>query len=102
MPRLPFGLALAAMMATIAPAAPPRPSVSEPVVDATVAKLVAAHGAPAKPRAQLGVTQVAQRWFAGDGDDAAFTEFCTANFLTDESALTAQFARLETVLEQVD
>ena len=38
-------LALAAVMAPFALAAPPRPSVGTATVDATIAKLVAAHGA---------------------------------------------------------
>ena len=95
-------LAVAAVMSTFAAPAAPRPSIPEPVIGATVAKLVAAHGAASEARALRGVTQVAQRWFATDGDDAAFTAFCVDNFLTDEAALTAQFERLQTVLEQVD
>ena len=94
--------AVAAMMAPLLSAAAPRPSIPDSVVEATVAKLVAAKGAEARERALRGVTQVAQRWFAADGDDAAFTAFCADNFLTDDAALSLQFARLETVLEQVD
>jgi len=94
--------ALAAMMASSALAAPPRPSIPAAAVEATVTQLVAAHGAASEARARLGVTQVAQRWFAEDGDAAAFTAFCADNFLTDDAALAASFARLEAVLEQVD
>lgn len=102
MARCAFLLAVAAMMAPLVLAAPPRPSIPPSVVDVTVAKIVAASGASSEARARLGVAQVAQRWFAEDGDAATFTAFCTDNFLAGEAALAADFARLETVLEQVD
>jgi hypothetical protein len=102
MARLTVVFALAAMMVTRLHAAPPRPSIPPSVVDATVAAIVKAHGATAEARARQGVTQVAQRWFADDGDAAAFAAFCTDNFLADESSLQTTFARLETVMEQVD
>lgn len=89
-------------MAALLLAAPPRPSIPGPVVQATTAKIVAARGPDSRARARRGVTQVAQRWFATDGDAETFTAFCTDNFLADEAALTTQFSRLETVLEQVD
>jgi len=102
MPRFALALALAAMMASIAAAQPPRPSIPATAVDDAVAKLVAKHGAGAEARARVGVTQVAQRWFAEDGDTATFTAFCVDNFLADEAALTTAFDRLELVMEQVD
>jgi len=102
MARSALSFALAAMMAPLLLAATPHPSIPASVVEATVARIVAAHGAVAEARAHRGVTQVAQRWFASDGDAAAFTAFCADNFLADEVALATNFARLETVLEQVD
>jgi hypothetical protein len=89
-------------MTSPAPAAPPRPSIRPQIVDATVAKLVAAHGPGSEARARTGVTQVAERWFESDGDDATFTAFCADNFRTGDEALAADFARLESVLEQID
>lgn len=94
--------ALAAAMTPLAVAAPPKPSISPAVVDATVAKIVAAHGAPSEARARLGVTQVARRWFAEDGDETGFTAFCVDRFLADEASQQAAFDRLEAALEQVD
>ena len=94
--------AAAAMMSTLALAAAPRPSIPASVVDETTAALVAKHGAAQEGRARRGVTQVAQRWFADDGDAAAFSSFCADAFLTDEASLTAAFERLQTVLEQID
>jgi hypothetical protein len=102
MPRLAPVLVVGLLMTQPLLAATPRPSIPPPVVDAAVAKIVAAHGAASESRARLGVTQVAQRWFDGDGDAAAFTAFCADNFLAGDEALAADFARLETVLEQVD
>jgi len=102
MARFALALALAAMMAPLVFADTPRPSIPAAVVEATVAKIVAAHGAASAARARRGVTQVAQRWFASDGDAATFTAFCADNFLADEAALATNFARLTAVLEQVD
>jgi len=102
MARFALAFALAASMTSLVLADPPRPSIPASVADATVAKIVATLGAPSAARARRGVTQVAQRWFAGDGDAASFTAFCEANFLTDEASLSTNFARLEAALEQVD
>ncbi len=102
MSRFALVFALAAMMAPPLLPAAPRPSIPSSAVDATVAKIVAGRGAAVESRARRGVTQVAQRWFVEDGDAAAFTAFCTDNFLADEAALAAGFARLAAVMEQVD
>ena len=102
MARCAIAFALAALVAPLVGAAPPRPSIPPSVVEATVAKIVAARGGPAAARARRGVTQVAQRWFADDGDAATFTAFCAENFLADDVALAANFARLEAAMEQVD
>lgn len=99
-----FALAFALTATIIQPvlAAPPRPSIAPATIDAAVAKLVAAGGPASEARARRGVNQAAQRWFEDDGDAAEFTAFCVENFRTSEDALAAEFARLETVLEQVD
>ena len=102
MVRVAIAFALAALMAPFVLAEPPRPSIPPPVVDAAVAKIVAANGAASEVRARRGATQVAQRWFAGDGDADTYTAFCADNFLADEAALAETFARLSSVLEQID
>lgn len=102
MARFAIAFALAAFLTSLASAEPPRPSIPASVVDKTVAGIVGVNGEAATARARRGVTQVAQRWFAGDGDAATFTAFCAANFLADEATLATNFARLEAVLEQVD
>jgi hypothetical protein len=102
MRRAAHALALAAMTGSAIAAVAPQPSIGPPVVDATVVKIVAQHGAGVEARARRGVTQVAQRWFSEDGDATAFTTFCVDHFLADDASLSASFDRLETVLEQVD
>ena len=102
MARRALAFAVAAMTASLLHAAPSRPSIPAPIVEATVAKIVARHGAAVEARARRGATQVAERWFEVDGDAAAFTTFCVDNFLADEAAIAESFGRLEAVLEQVD
>jgi hypothetical protein len=63
---------------------------------------VAKHGAAQEARARQGVAQVAQRWWAEDGDAASFESFCDENFVADPAQLAAAVARLERVLEQTE
>jgi hypothetical protein len=102
MSRSALALAIAAAIIPPVIAAAPRPSISPATIDAAVAKIVAAAGAASEARARQGVTQVAQRWFEEDGDDASFTAFCVESFRTGDDVLAADFARLEAVMEQVD
>ena len=91
------GLFLLAVGATVPAAAAPADRIRE-----TISRLVARHGEAHAARIELGVAQVAARWWASDGDDAAFVAFCEGGFIADPGELAAAFARLETVLEQVD
>ena len=100
--RLGLALALAGLMVSRASAAPPRPSIPQSAIDQAVSRIVAKHGAGQDPRARLGATQVAQRWFAEDGEAAEYVAFCADNFVPDEAGLDAMFDRLEAVMEQVD
>src|SRR5262245_47691708 len=102
MSRSILSIAAAAMIASLAAAATPKPAIPSSAIDDTVKAIVAKHGARSEPAARRGVAQVAARWFAEDGDVAAFTSFCTERFAADDAARQAIFARLETVLEQVD
>jgi hypothetical protein len=88
------GVALAASV--------PQPAIGPEVVERTVAALVAKHGAAQEARARQGVAQVAQRWWAEDGDAASFESFCDENFVADPAQLAAAVARLERVLEQTE
>ena len=80
----------------------PAPAIPDQVVQSTIAALVSSHGEGEAARIRRGVTQVAQRWWPADGDPAAFTAFCTANYLASPADRGATVARLERVLEQVD
>ncbi len=75
-------------------------SIGADTIRQTVDRLVAKHGQEHAARIRQGVEQVAQRWWAEDGDAAAFTAFCEENFLTDPAEIEATFERLQTVLEQ--
>ena len=100
--RLGLALALAGLMVSRLSAAPPRPSIPQPAIDQAVSRIVAKHGAAQDARARLGATQVAQRWFADDGEAPDYVAFCADNFVSDEAGLDAMFDRLEAVMEQVD
>jgi hypothetical protein len=103
MSRVLRSIAAAAMITSVAAAAaPPKPAIPPSVVDDAVKAIVAKHGEASEAAARRGVAQVAARWFAEDGDAAAFAAFCTERFAADDAARQAIFDRLETVLEQVD
>ncbi len=65
-------------------------------------RLIARYGPAHAERIRSGILQVAERWWAEDGDEQAFASFCEENFLADPADLDRAFARLEQVLEQVD
>ncbi len=76
--------------------------IASEAVQATIARLTATYGQANAARITRGVEQAARRWRAGDGDAAAFTALCEANFIADPQALAATADRLEAALEQVD
>lgn len=78
------------------------PSIDEGTVQATIDRLLARHGEGEGARLRRGVRQAAERWWATDGDAEAFTAFCEQQFLADAAALDAAFARIQTLMEQVD
>ena len=65
------GFALLAIAAAVPAAAAPADKVRE-----AVTRLLARHGASHAARIEAGVAQVAARWWASDGDAAAFVAFC--------------------------
>lgn len=79
-----------------------QPSITPETVRQTIDKLIAKNGQQHAERIRHGVEQVAQRWWAEDGDAAAFAGFCEESFLADPAALDETFDRLERVFEQVD
>src|SRR5262245_28813443 len=78
-----------------------------PIIDAntrgrTIQRLLDLHGPEHAGRIRRGVEQVAQRWWAEDGDAEAFTSFCESHFLAEPEALAATFHRLEAIFEQIE
>jgi len=53
-------------------------------------------------RIRRGIRQVAERWWAEDGDLEAFESFCVEQYLADPAERERGMARLEEALEQVD
>ena len=70
--------------------------------DATIRQLIETHGEAQAARIRLGVTQVAERWWAEDGDVESFATFCNERFIADEAKLHESFIRLQEALEQID
>jgi len=79
-----------------------RPFVDQETQTQTIRRLIEEHGIDREPRIRQGVTQVAERWWITDGDAKSFAQFCSERFLADEAALDRTFARLQTVVEQID
>jgi hypothetical protein len=76
--------------------------ISQETRAAAADRLVALHGPEQAERSERGVRQVAERWWAEDGDDAAFTAFCEGRFEPKAEALGAAFARLQSTFEQME
>jgi hypothetical protein len=93
---------LASLGITGAAAAAARTPIDPTVARATIARLTAKYGETEAKRIETGVTQAAERWWPEDGDAAAFTAFCEANYLPDAESRDTAFARLEHMIEQID
>lgn len=70
--------------------------------DRAVQRLLDVHGEAHTERIRRGVRQAAERWWAEDGDQEIFIQFCLDHFIPDQPDLDAAFVRLQEVLEQVD
>ena len=101
----PFAVVAALLAACPHPnPAPARPPSSDRAIDpaaaaAAVTALIAKHGDAARPRIERGVAQVAALWRQRDGD---LSGFCLEQFVADPAGLDGLFARMETLLEQLD
>jgi hypothetical protein len=100
--RITFLMLLLSLAPLVAARISAQPSMTPDAIRQTIEKLIAKHGQQHADRIRRGVEQVAQRWWAEDGDAAAFTAFCEENFIADPAALDAAFERMERVFEQVD
>jgi hypothetical protein len=88
---------------TVSAPSPPRdPSIPPDALATVVSKLVQEHGASRRGAIERGVRQVAERWWAEDGDASEFARFCESHYRSDEPGRTALRRRLEEALEQVD
>jgi hypothetical protein len=79
-----------------------QPSISPATVQQTIDRLIGQHGPEHAERIRRGVEQVARRWWAQDGDEAAFSDFCAEKLLTDPTEIDRTFRSIERILEQVD
>lgn len=72
------------------------------VVERTIGRLTERHGPGEAGRIRRGVEQVAQRWWAEDGDPQAFAAFCEESFLAGPAEVDETYRRLAKVFEQLD
>jgi len=100
--RIVTGVAFLAAALAASPALAEGGPVSETTRAETSRTLIAAHGEGQAERIRLGVRQVAERWWAEDGDESAFRSFCRERFLADDETLDRTFDRLQRVVEQID
>lgn len=75
--------------------------ISATAIEAAEKELVAAHGDAEAERIRRGVAQTARFWRAEDGDEAAFHEFVTAEFLPRGDELDRTFNRFGFLTERV-
>lgn len=79
----------------------PGPTIEPDTIQRAIKAILDTHGETSRSRAETGVTQVAMFWRECDGDNEAFTTFCTERFVSNEDELTMLLERLETSLEQI-
>ncbi len=106
MNRLNFAIfGMLTMLATLSAVLPlpahAQTSIPPAAIDRAIAAALAVHGEGQRTRIARGVPQVAARWWAEDGDEAAFTAFCTEQLITDPAELAATSERLEVAFEQI-
>ncbi|MDR1950905.1 MAG: hypothetical protein LBP96_01595, partial [Bacteroidales bacterium] len=70
-----------------------KPSISEKIVKETISDLKTQFPNDAE-RIEVGVRQAAALWFAKDGSDADFKDFCQTNFIADQKQLDVLFGKL--------
>jgi hypothetical protein len=87
---------------TKSPSSGPASTIPASAVERVISSLIARNGSAAGERIRRGVGQVAERWWAEDGDEGAFESFCVEHYLATEAEREASFARLGEALEQVD
>ncbi|MCB2204756.1 hypothetical protein KQI65_08400 [bacterium] len=74
----------------------------ENTINETIRLLVEDHGEAHRERIEQGVRQTAAMWREDDGSADLFTEFCRAQFITDEDQLFETFQRFQHNLMLID
>ena len=97
-----LGSSLPALAEQGRPSSDLRAGVSPSRCNAVIQALVSRRGSVNEARIRRGVEAVASFWRAEDGDEKAFSEFCTAQFIADPAALETTFRRFESLLESID
>lgn len=73
--------------------------ITQATVDNVIKKLTDSCGEASKLRIERGVKQAASLWEKQDGDQQAFTAFCTGNFVADTAKLDVLFKKLQRSFE---
>ncbi len=73
--------------------------INQATLDKTIKQLTDSCGEASKARIERGVKQVASLWEKQDGDQEAFTVFCTGKFIADTAKLNVLFNKLQRSFE---
>ncbi len=73
--------------------------INKATMDKVIKQLTDSCGEASKVRIERGVKQAASLWEKQDGDQAAFTAFCAANFISDSAKLNILFNKLQRSFE---
>lgn len=73
--------------------------IKQETVDNVIKKLTDSCGEASKQRIERGVKQAASLWEKQDGDQEAFTAFCTGKFVADTAKLDVLFKKLQRSFE---
>lgn len=95
---------LTAFLFSSAHATKPMPSVEDwmpTAIETMQTELTTRYGDEQAERISRGLSQVAQFWRAGDGDQSVFEEFVWTNFAGDKATLDTMFQRFDFLLENL-
>ncbi|MDO9255527.1 MAG: hypothetical protein Q7U54_08450 [Bacteroidales bacterium] len=73
--------------------------INQATMDKVIKQLTDSCGEASKARIERGVKQVASLWEKKDGEQDAFTSFCTAQFIADTAKLNVLFNKLQRSFE---
>ncbi len=96
-----FAAVVAVMTSITEPTALAQSSISKAAVARATETLLAKHGEAHAASIGLGVRQVAERWWAEDGDEATFEAFVLDHYLADPAEKATALKRVALALEQI-